>query len=454
MLLPLVLYGVLLSLTIFAPMRVALVAYLMLSVVDFNTANAGIGIFNAARGLVCPVILLWRLRDFGGHGRMVLAPIAWLLLILYAAIASLWSLFPLSAFKLVGEMAGSFLICMVFLRASKGGFLTPKLALPITVGIISIAILRVLYIHALGDVFSKASGGMSGDTLDRFTAFTTAQAFAALLTALYSIAVTSRTLHFWVRAPLCFGIVVALIFNGSRLWLIALIVATVLSLLISEAPSWTKIVGVGGILLMLIGMVAASEFLIDALQGAHQYRIAAAITAAYEGNQKDTGLGTLVLRRRLDARAVDMIRGGSLLEICFGHGTSNGRLVRGQLDKGIGDPNRSVHNEWLRIMYEWGIVGFILWLLFIGSLMAYAIEGLKHDNLGFAKPLFIYVPAFCIGVTGENIIAGAGHAENVGLLVLIGIAAMAHRANQKTGQNTSRQNLQPSHLPGNALAAR
>jgi hypothetical protein len=448
MLLPLVLYGVLLSLTFFAPMRIALVAYLMLSVVDFNTANAGIGIFNAARGILCPLVLLWRLREFAGHTRMVTAPIAWLLLILYAAIASLWSLFPLSAIKLVGEMAGSFLICMVFLRAAKGGFLTPKIALPLSAGIIFIAILRMTYVQLYGDVFSQASGGMSGDTPDRFTAFTTAQAFAALLTALYAVGITSQTIRFRIRAPLCLTLLMALLFNGSRLWLIALLAASVLALLISEMPAWTKIVGLGAVMLVIIGIVATSDYIIEALEGAHQYRIAAAITAAYEGNQKDTGLGTVILRRKLDSKAWDMIRAGSVLELCFGHGTSNGRLVRGELNKGIGDPNRAVHNEWLRILYEWGIVGLILWLLFVGSLMAYAWDGLKRDKYGFAKPLFIYVPAFCIGVSGENIIAGAGHAENVGLLVLIGIAAVAHRVNQ----TASRRAAQPVRYPVGVFA--
>jgi O-antigen ligase len=423
MVLLLSLYGVLLALAIFAPMRWALVSYLMLSCVDFYTADAGIGIFNSIRGIVCPLILLWRLRDYGGHTRIVTAPIAWLMLTGYAAIASLWSLFGLSAIKLVGEMTGSFLICMVFLRAGKGNFLTPKIVLPVTLGILSIAILRTAYVRVAGDIFSK----MSGDTPDRFTAFTTAQAFAALLTALYAIAVISRTLRPAVRYTLCLSIIVALILDGSRLWLIALVVATILAMLISDTGLWAKIMGVGAALVAVLGIIAAAQPIVDALQSAHQYRIAAAITAAYEGNEKDTGLGTVVLRRRLDARAIEMIRSGSVIQLLFGHGTSNGRLVRGDLNKGIGDPNRAVHNEWLRIMYEWGFVGTILWILFVGSLMVYAYEGLRQDKFGFAKPLFIYVPAFCIGVSGENIIAGAGHAENVGLLLLIGIAGIAHR---------------------------
>lgn len=423
MLLPLILYAVLLTLAIFAPLRWALVAYIMLSVVDFNTANAGIGIFNAVRGILCPLFLLWRLRDFGGHGPMITAPIAWLMLTGYAAIASVWSLFGLSAIKMVGEMAGSFLICMVFLRASKGGFLTPKTALPITVGIISIAILRTAYIRVAGDVFSK----LSGDTPDRFTAFTTGQAFAALLTALFAIALGSKTLRPTTRWLLGLGLVAALLLDGSRLWLIALVVATVVALFISDSQLWAKILGFSAIALGLIVVIAASQQIVDFLQGAHQYRIAAAITAAYEGNERDTGLGTVMLRRRLDAHANEMIKAGTVVQLLFGHGTSNGRLIRGEMNKGIGDPNRAVHNEWLRVMYEWGIVGMILWLLFLASLMAFAYQGLIRDRLGYAKPLFIYLPAFCIGLSGENIIAGAGHAENIGLLVVIGIAAIAHR---------------------------
>jgi O-antigen ligase len=291
---------------------------------------------------------------------------------------------------------------------------------------------------------------MSGDTPDRFTAFTTAQGFAALLTALYAIGISSSTISLRLRAPLCAGLITALLFNGSRLWMIALLTSSVLALLISSVPAWRKIVGLGAVMLALLGMVAASGFIIDALAGMHQFRIAAIITAAYEGNQKDTGLGTVILRRHLDAKAWDMIRAGSVLDLCFGHGTSNGRLVRGELNKGIGDPNRAVHNEWLRILYEWGFVGIILWLLFIGSLMVYAYQGLKRDKYGFAKPLFLYVPAFCIGVSGENIIAGAGHAENIGLLMVVGIAAIAHRIKPAPQQRSAGE----MRYPVGAFAAR
>src|SRR5471032_2375628 len=122
--LPIVLFSVLFAIAIFAPIRWSIVAYVILSTVYFNAGDKGVGILNTLKGLGYPVVLLWRLRMYAGHGKVVMAPIAWLLLIAYAGIASFWSLFPLAAVKLTIEMFGSFLICLAFMRATKAGFLT------------------------------------------------------------------------------------------------------------------------------------------------------------------------------------------------------------------------------------------------------------------------------------------------------------------------------------------
>jgi O-antigen ligase len=204
-------------------------------------------------------------------------------------------------------------------------------------------------------------------------------------------------------------------------------VATLIALLISELRASTKIFVLASVMLAIVAVFWAASPIINVLRGMHQYRIAAAIVDAYDGDQKDTGLGTFRFRRALDARAIEMISESSGIEIIFGHGTSNGRMLGASLSRGIGDPNRAVHNEWFRIVYEWGIAGLILWLLFLGSLMMYAYKGMRVDGVGYAKPLLSYVPAFCIGVTGENILAGAGHAENIGILLLIALAGIAYR---------------------------
>jgi hypothetical protein len=81
----------------------------------------------------------------------------------------------------------------------------------------------------------------------------------------------------------------------------------------------------------------------------------------------------------------------------------------------------------LRILYEWGGVGLGLWFVFIFSMIAYAIQGVRMDRLGHARPLLIFIPAFLAGFSTENILAGAGHAENIGFVLLAALAAASHR---------------------------
>jgi hypothetical protein len=91
------------------------------------------------------------------------------------------------------------------------------------------------------------------------------------------------------------------------------------------------------------------------------------------------------------------------------------------------DPNRFFHDEWLRVIYEWGVLGMLLFVTFIGSITVFAYRGFRNDPSGYAKPLLVFMPAFLLGLTGENIIAGAGNAVSVGFLLLIGLASVAHR---------------------------
>jgi O-antigen ligase len=313
-------------------------------------------------------------------------------------------------------MLGSFLICLAFLRAAKGGYLGPSVVLPATFGALAIAVVRSLF------------APNAGDSPDRFTAFTAAQPFAALLAALFALALCSGALKLWVRVTVCVAIAAAMVFNGSRVWLLGLLIMLVLALAISSVPSWVKICSVGLTVLMGVAVVAASDGILGFLeQQSHSNRVAAIITALHEGDRKSAGLGTFLFRRQLNARTLTAIESSSTSELLFGHGTSNGRFLLGEINKGIGDPNRAVHNEWLRILYEWGILGLLLWLAFIGSVTVFAWRGIRRDPLGYAKPLFVYLPAFGLALLGENILAGAGHAENIGFILLLAIAAISHR---------------------------
>lgn len=417
MILALILYGVLFAIAAFGPLRWSLIAYLLLSTIDFRQSGESIGMLNAAKGIILPVYLLWRLRHYSGHQKMVLAPIAWSLLVVYAAVAGFWSFSPISAVKLVGHMAGSLLICFVFMRATKGRLLRPQLVLPLALGTLAIGLMC--------SVFQPNWGGNES----RFSAFTTAQAYASFLAALYSLALCASTLRMYTRLALAAMLVTALVFNGSRIWTIGIVVATVVALLVSDFRPWVKIWGVGLMLVLTAVLIGAADRVIGVLaQYAESNRIAAAITAAYEGDTRSAGLGTYRFRRGVDAKEIEGIAGSSVLQLLFGHGTSNGALLvtGSQFRMGM-DANRLMHNEWLRVMYEWGMAGGILWLMFIGSIAVYAVQGLRKEHGDYAKPLVVYLPAFLMGLTGENIIAGAGSSVSVGFLLLIAFAGVAHR---------------------------
>jgi hypothetical protein len=416
MTLPLALYCLLFAVAIVAPIRIGIISYLILSAVDFASGSGGIGILNAAKGVLYPLYLLWRLKNYSGHKITVMAPVAWLLFLSYVAIASAWSLFPLSAVKLVGELFGTFLICIAFVRATKAGYLSPSILLPVTVGILILGFLKLLFIPAFG--------GEPG----RFSGFTPAQAYASLLVALYSLSLCTRTLPVLLRIGACAALFVATMFNGSRVWTLGLLAATLVGLLISEARNWLKIFGVAALILGGVVVTAESDAILSFVgANARTNRVADTITAFYSGNERSTGLGTYNFRRGLYGVAIQSIETSTITELVFGHGTSNGRLLLGHLSKGIGDPNRAVHNEWLRIVYEWGILGSLLWLVFIGSVVLFAVQGVRKDPNGYARPLLAYLPGFLAGLSTENILAGAGHAANIGLLLLIALASMSHR---------------------------
>jgi hypothetical protein len=294
--------------------------------------------------------------------------------------------------------------------------LTPSsILVPATIGVLAIGVLRMVFLPNWGD------------SPYRFTGFTTAQGYASLLAALFAMALGARTLHALVRWLLCVTLFTAVVLDGSRIYVIGLILSTVVALLVSYSKPWLKMIGVASIVLVVLGLVAEKDLLLRMIsQSARLNRVADTINAVYEGNMRSTGVGTLMFRKNLYRRAFVAISESSLLELTFGHGTSNGRVLLGVIARS-GDANRAVHNEWLRILYEWGGVGLGLWFVFIFSMIAYAIQGVRMDRLGHARPLLIFIPAFLAGFSTENILAGAGHAENIGFVLLAALAAASHR---------------------------
>ncbi|MDQ2710899.1 MAG: O-antigen ligase family protein [Acidobacteriota bacterium] len=420
--LPLLLYIVFFLVAVFAPLRWSIVGFILLATIDLGSVSASIGLLNTAKAMILPVFMLWRFRAYAGHSKIEAAPIAWGLLIAYVAIASIWSVFPMYAIKLIGHMTGSLVICMALLRATKGGYLTPQWVLvPVTAGTIGVAAIHWFLLHAWG-----------GEP-ERFTTFAGAQACAAFLLALYCAALASRSIRPAIRITLSAALAMSVVFNGSRLWMAGLCLITLLTLFLSSARAWIKVLTFGVSVILAVVAVAEWDTIMNAIsRQSGSNRIAAAISAAYEGNTKARGLGTYTLRQALYRSTVESIESGAVLEVLFGHGTCNGALIAAAFNKNP-DPNRALHNEWLRAIYEWGIPGFALWLVFMGSLFIYAAQGFYRDKNRNSVPLLIYLPAFALGLSGENFIAAAGNVASMGLLMLIAFASISHRRPQGYG---------------------
>ncbi len=440
---PVILYVILFLAAMFAPLRWSVIAFLLLSNIDLGSLSASIGLLNTAKAMVLPVYMLWRFRGYAGHGKVPAAPIVWGLFIFYVAVASAWSFFPAYAIKLIGHLIGSLVICMMLTRATKARSLSLETIFPVSCGVIGLAVFHWFFLH-----------GWGGET-ERFTTFSGAQAFAAFITALYCAAITSKLIKPALRIPLCLALAGSVLLNGSRTWIIGLLLSTLAAVFVSEAKLWIKIITFG--LTLIAASVVTIEFstlmeLVSQESGSN--RIAAAISAAYVGNFKAKGLGTYNLREELYRRTFEDIANGTTLQLVFGHGTCNGALIAATLSKNP-DPNRALHDEWLRAIYEWGVTGLLLWVSFIASLFVYAIKGFRKDKSGYSRPLLIYLPAFLLGLAGENIIAGAGNAVSVGLLILIALATISHRRTRRaSAMRDPRYRREPIFSPSHGAFVR
>jgi O-Antigen ligase len=404
---------------VFAPLRWSMVALLCISAIDFSGGRGSFASYNVAKGLLLPVILLWRTRGYSGHRNVLTAAIAWLLLIAYVGIASFWSFFPESAVKLAIQMMGTFLTVIVMIRATKGGFLTAKTAVYAAIGALALGVCATYVTHGWGDEFS------------RFSAFMSAQGYAAFLVGLYCIVLCGRDIAVAVRIVLCVSLAVALVLDGSRTWFMGLILATAFSVMLSRGRAWFKICAGALSVGLIAAMIGGADTLFGILaRSSAGNRIAAAVTAAYQGDRGSTGLGTFNFRREINDIAIDEIRHANTKQLLFGHGTCNGAIITGTHFHGYArmlDPNRMFHNEWLRVIYEWGLIGSACWLLFVGSLIRFAVQGFRIDLAGDAKPLLVYMPSFFVALSTENILAGSVSAVSMAFLMAIALASIPHR---------------------------
>lgn len=420
-----VLILVLVPCVLFAPLRWAVLAWLIMGNLDATGPGPSgidnVGWLNALKSVALPLYLWWRLRASPNSPMTAVSAKFWLALTVYAAIAGLWSPFPLGAAKLVGNMVGTFLTFVVLERAARRGLVSSSFLAILIVSSLALGIAQTVYFGTYG--FDGAARPA------RFSSFLSPQQYAAFLVAFLAIVIWHRKFSITTRLALGIAVGTALVYNGSRTWFMGAMLVLLFYL-------WSSSRRILAGALMLASTVALGSLLAINLnqntQGRYDSassRILATITALATGEdaEGEIGLANLNFRLSIYGGAMNELRSATVPELVFGHGTSSGgdvimRVFPHDYRLEHLDANRVIHNEWLRAFYEWGVIGLVLLLTVMAGLFVGLVRLQKRGMSGVASAAGLsFLPAFVLALSTENIIAGAGNAVTMSLALLIAL---------------------------------
>ena len=422
-----IVFWILLPFVLFAAPRWAVLAWLIMGNLDTtgpaSTASASVGLINAAKAILLPAFLLWRLRGVPSEVATTFPARLWLALTAYAGIAVVWSPFPLAALKLVGNMLGILLALVVLEKSARRAFLSATMFLML---IFSSLILGVVQTYYFGGVL-YGFDGIEQST--RFSSFIAAQQYAAFLVAFLAVILWHRDFKPLTRLTVGLMLLGALLLNGSRVWFFgAVLVLVIYCWLCLREVLVVVAFGLATCALLVMLGLNLSAGGAPTISG-NSSRVVATVTALATGTDtaRRVGLRDLDFRLRIYRGVLNELRVGSASETVFGRGTSSGGMAALRTFPAVYkidtiDPNRTIHNEWLRALYEWGIIGLAL----LGSIFVALLVGLmrlcrrRRLRLGVFVVLS-FLPAFLATFSTENVLAGAGNAVTMSLAIVIAL---------------------------------
>jgi hypothetical protein len=292
----------------------------------------------------------------------------------------------------------------------------------------------ILISLALGAIqtfgYGGAAFGFDGvDQPTRFSSFIWAQQYAAFLVAFLAAILWDHGLQRAVRIPLLCLVGAAIVMNGSRTWFFG----AALVLLVYFCLSFRRMVallafGMGSAALGTLLAFNLSRTAADPIADTSN-RIVATLGALTTGEDTthNVGLADLDFRVIVYRDVIEDVRTSDPRELLFGRGTSSGGNVLLHLfpwtfraDKL--DANRAIHNEWLRALYEWGIVGFALMFAVFATLVVGLAVSYRNRSAHLRPAAILsFLPAFLLAFTTENVIAGAGSAVTMSLALTLAL---------------------------------
>ncbi|RMH48622.1 MAG: O-antigen ligase domain-containing protein [Gammaproteobacteria bacterium] len=403
------------------------VAQLEMSGRDFASASM-VGPENTWKSIVLPTLLLLRTRFWGLKYVQFNGIIKyWVLFVVLVAVSVLWSPFKLSGLKQVGYLYTYSVTFLVFLYVwnhdSKG-----LLKIVVYSCIVSViwAIIKTLLVH--GSIF---------DT--RVTTFANPQSFALFLvlnlSAIIFMGRREGVKYLKIVIPFVFF---GVILTGSRTGFVSLIIFSMASIVfwVYEGKKIGRFAMLsflmGGLVSVLIFLNSVFGYTINDIAKRHRVLTILQLVDNKGIDQISTGVWRLGMYDHIVQR---FLYKHSLREKIFGKGTSSVAeiIVSGEYwyrdyTKNNVDANRLAHNEFLRALYEWGLIGFLVFLSLWVSVFGALRKNIKKYKTYEYRVLVLGFVIVLLFMSVENVLAVSASPAGLAISLLVVLLYHSNRS--------------------------
>jgi O-antigen ligase len=447
MVLPTVLFWILAPLTASAPIRWSVPLYLLLVQIDLsslgNFSTTSLGVENIIKVIIIPTILLMRIREqihLNGWARKI--AVFWAAFVAYACLTMAWSPYRTSAVKMAGYFYAYSVLFVVFTVAWQHDWLGSR------------TLMAIAWISLLGAVvqtylFGNAFGSDVEFGVWRFTTFSGAQSFAPFLLCIVVLLLFRERLSVFTFLT-SLAASAAILETGSRSIFLGLLWVLLVYGIFSATRSAQRI-RLGMIFKRALWFAAAVAVILTVVvQFLPDNRLNEMVTAAVEKNATVDDVGTFGWRFSLYQRTLEEVTHRSPMRLLLGSGTSSGAdlvLDAGFFQEANVDPNRAIHDEFLRAVYEWGVLGLCAFLLFFGSVVKFGFTTLRDYRSPQAWAFLAISVPLLISLTVENFLADSGSPGGVGYNLILTSLVAASGLSLETS-SPSYSPADPEAIPG------